>query len=84
MNFNVTELRRIASNVLYLENECSFKGRAALESVSEQVIVEVCTGRNFRISPGPARGAFGPSPKFIFKYVTRTPPKPEFLLFQPE
>jgi hypothetical protein len=32
---------------------------------------EVCTGRNFRISPGPARGAFGPSPKFVFKYVTR-------------
>jgi hypothetical protein len=24
------------------------------------------------------------SPKFIFKYVTRTPPKPDFLSFQPE
>jgi hypothetical protein len=45
---------------------------------------EVCTGRNFRISPGPAREATGPSPKFIYKYVTRTPPKPDFLLFQPE
>jgi hypothetical protein len=25
-----------------------------------------------------------PSPKFTFKYVTRTRPKPDFLLFQPE
>jgi hypothetical protein len=24
------------------------------------------------------------SPKFIFKYTIRTPPKPDFLLFQPE
>jgi hypothetical protein len=32
----------------------------------------------------PARGAFGPSPKFIFKYVTRTPPKLDLILFQPE
>jgi hypothetical protein len=24
-----------------------------------------------------------PNPKFIFKYVTRTPPKPDFLFFQP-
>jgi hypothetical protein len=23
--------------------------------------VEVCTGRNFRIVPGPARGTFGPT-----------------------
>jgi hypothetical protein len=38
---------------------------------------EVCTGRNFRTLPSP-------SPKFIFKYVTRTPPKFDFLLFQPE
>jgi hypothetical protein len=46
--------------------------------------LKVCTGQNFRISPGPARGASGPSSKFVFKYVTRTPPKPDFLLFQPE
>jgi hypothetical protein len=44
----------------------------------------VCTGRTFRISPGPARGPFGHSPKFIFKFVTRIPPKPDFLFFQPE
>jgi hypothetical protein len=42
------------------------------------------TGRNFRISPGLVWGAFGPSPKFIFKYVTCSPPKPDFLLFQSE
>jgi hypothetical protein len=47
-------------------------------------MTEVCTGRNFTIAPGPVRGQFGPSPKFIFKYFTRTPPKPDFLLFQPE
>jgi hypothetical protein len=47
-------------------------------------VLEVCRDRNFRISPGPAQGPFGSSPKFIFKYVNRTPPKPNFLLFQPE
>jgi hypothetical protein len=41
--------------------------------------LEVYTGRNFRISPNPARGAFGPSPKFIFNIL---PPKPDFLLFR--
>jgi hypothetical protein len=46
--------------------------------------LEVCTGRNFGISPGPALTAFGPSPKFILKYVSHTQPKPDFLLFQPE
>jgi hypothetical protein len=25
-----------------------------------------------------------PSQKFIFRYFTRTPPKPDFLLFQPQ
>jgi hypothetical protein len=29
--------------------------------------LEVCTGQNFRIEPGPAREAFSPSPQFIFK-----------------
>jgi hypothetical protein len=43
--------------------------------------LEVCMGRSFRISHGPAQGAFGPSPKFIFKYVTRTQSKPDFLFF---
>jgi hypothetical protein len=46
--------------------------------------IDTCTDRNFRISPGSAWKAFGPSPKFIFKYVTRTPPELDFLLFQPE
>jgi hypothetical protein len=44
-----------------------------------QYNIYVCTRRNFRVSPGPAKGAFGPSPKFTFKYVTRTPPNPDFL-----
>jgi hypothetical protein len=40
--------------------------------------VKVCRSRNFGTSPGLARGEFGPSPKFIFIYVTRTPSKPEW------
>jgi hypothetical protein len=32
----------------------------------------------------PVQEAFGLSTKFIFKYVTCTPPKPNFLLLQPE
>jgi hypothetical protein len=42
---------------------------------------------NLRILPGPVRGPFGPTQpesEVIFKYVTRTPPEPDFLLFQPE
>jgi hypothetical protein len=42
-------------------------------------MLEVCTGRNFRILPSPARGAFGPNLKF-----THTPPEPDFLFLQPE
>jgi hypothetical protein len=30
-------------------------------------VIEICTGRNFRISPGPARGTLGLSLKFIIK-----------------
>lgn len=43
--------------------------------------LEGCMGRNFRILPGRTRGSFGRSPKFAFRYVTRTPPKPVFLVF---
>jgi hypothetical protein len=39
--------------------------------------VEVCTGRNFRILPGP-------SPKFTFKYATPTRPEPDSFSFQPD
>jgi hypothetical protein len=41
--------------------------------------VEVCAIRNLRISPELALWALGPSPKFIFMYVSCTPPKPNFL-----
>jgi hypothetical protein len=44
--------------------------------------LEVCTGQNFRISPGPAQGAFGVTPKFIVKYVTCSPCKPSFIIFE--
>jgi hypothetical protein len=50
-------------------------------SPASMLQLEDCTGRNFRILSGPARGPFDPSPKL---YVTRTPPKPDFLLFQPD
>jgi hypothetical protein len=33
---------------------------------------------------GPVGGPPGPSPKFIFEYVNRTPPKRDFPLLQPE
>jgi hypothetical protein len=49
-----------------------------------RVVTEICTGRNVIISPVSARQAFGPSPKFIFMYVSRTPQKPDFLLFLSE
>lgn len=39
-----------------------------------------CTGRNFIISPGPAKGAFGLIPKFIFRNVAGISPKLDFLM----
>jgi hypothetical protein len=47
-------------------------------------VVEVRTGQSFRISPGLAKQMFGLSLKFFFLYIFRTPPKPQFLLFQLE
>jgi hypothetical protein len=41
------------------------------------LVLKVCTGQNFRIASGPARGPFGRSPKFISKCVTRTRPTKE-------
>jgi hypothetical protein len=43
--------------------------------------LEVCTGRNFWISPSPARWTFGPSRNFIFIYVSHTPATPKLPLF---
>jgi hypothetical protein len=47
-------------------------------------LVEVRMGRNFKILQCPALEAFVLCPKFVFMYVSHTPPKPCFLLFQPE
>jgi hypothetical protein len=48
--------------------------------------VEVCTGRNFRISPVPAQGPFGSTQPEIYLQICYPypPPKPDLLLFQPE
>lgn len=47
------------------------------------LLLEVCMGRNFLILPSLARGPFGKTLKFTFKFVIRTPPKPDLHLFQP-
>jgi hypothetical protein len=62
------------SNVKMLGEISGFHG-CDCEDVFWDVAIEVRKGRNFRLSPGP---------RCIFIYVIRTPPKPDFLLFQPE
>lgn len=44
--------------------------------------LDFCAERNFIISTGPRN--ISPNSKFVYEYVTRTPLKPDFILFQPE